>query len=51
VLDRHPPAASRAAQQILVEAVETIEAEILLVEPSGGPREQRLLSRTQRRPL
>jgi hypothetical protein len=51
VLDGHPPAASRAAQRILAEAVETIEAEILLVEPSGRPRGQRLRSRTPRRLL
>ena len=51
VLDGHPPAAIRAAQRILAEAVETIEAEILLVEPPGGPREQRLRSRAPRRPL
>jgi hypothetical protein len=50
VLDGHPPAAIRAARRILVESVETIEAEILLVEPSGRPREQRLRSRTPRRP-
>ena len=51
VLDGHPPAAIEAAQRILAKAVETIEAEILLVEPSGGPREQRRRSRTPRRPL
>lgn len=51
VLDRNPPAAGRAVQRILVEAVKTIEAEILLVEPPGSPREQRPRSRTQRRPL
>jgi hypothetical protein len=51
VLGRHPPAAAEAAQRILVEAVETIEAEILLVEPPGRSREQRLRSRTPRGPL
>lgn len=50
VLGRHPPAAVEAAQRIVVEAVETIEAEILLVEPSGRSREQRLRSRPPRRP-
>ena len=51
VLGRHPPAAVEAARRVVVEAVETIEAEILLVEPSRPSREQRLHSRTPRRPL
>ncbi len=51
MLDGHPPPDIAAAQRILVEAVETIEDEILLVEPSGRPREQRLRSRTPRRPV
>jgi hypothetical protein len=51
VLGRHPPAAVEAAQRIVVEEVEAIEAEILLVEPSGPSRRQRLRSRTPRRPL
>jgi hypothetical protein len=51
VLERHPPAAVEAVRRILVEAVETIEAEILLVEPSPHPREQTRRSRMARRPL
>jgi hypothetical protein len=33
LLDRHPAAAAKAATAILADAVEMIEAEILLVEP------------------
>jgi hypothetical protein len=51
VSERHPLEALEAAQRIVAEAVETIEAEILLVEPPGRDREQRLRPRTPRRPL
>jgi hypothetical protein len=49
VLERHPPEATEAARRIMVEAVATIEAEILLVEPSRPRREPRHLSRSSRR--
>ncbi|HEV2874698.1 MAG TPA: hypothetical protein VGW14_06070 [Thermoleophilaceae bacterium] len=50
VLERRPPADIEAATRILVEAVATIEAEILLVEPTRPRREPRRRSRTPRRP-
>jgi hypothetical protein len=51
VLESQPPEAVDAARRVLVECVERIESEILLVEPSGPPREQRRRSRLARRPL
>jgi hypothetical protein len=50
VLERHPPADTKAARRVLAEAVDTIESEILLVEPSRFPK-QRRRSRAARRPL
>ena len=50
VLERQSRADIEAARRIVVEAVETIEGEILLVEPSGRSREQRICSRLPRRP-
>ncbi len=49
VLGRHPPATVEATQRIVVEAVETIEAEILLVEPSRPHRRPGHRSRSSRR--
>jgi hypothetical protein len=49
VWERHPPAAIEAARGILFESVEMIEAEILLVEPPGSPRERSRRSRPSRR--
>jgi hypothetical protein len=51
VLESQPREAVDAAQGVLVKWVETIESEILLVEPSGGPRERLRSSRPARRPL
>ena len=51
VLERHPPDAVDAARRVLVDAVETIESEILLVEPSSPSHEQRRRSRTPPRRL
>jgi hypothetical protein len=51
VLKRHRPDAIEAARRVLVDAVETIESEILLVEPSCPSHEQRRRSRTPRRRL
>jgi hypothetical protein len=48
--ERHPPEDIEAAREILVEAVERIEAEILLVEPPHGARGRRLGPRSPRRP-
>jgi hypothetical protein len=50
-LDRHPPEALETARRVVAEAVECIEAEILLVEPPGRARERELRPRTPRRPL
>jgi hypothetical protein len=50
LLERHSPEAIGAAREILVEAVELIEAEILLVEPPRGPRGGRVGVRPPRRP-
>jgi hypothetical protein len=50
VLERHPPADIEVAQRILTAAVDRIEAEILLVEPSAGPRAGRGRARSRRRP-
>ena len=49
LLERHPPETIEAARAILVEAVDLIEAEILLVEPPHGPRGRRVGLRTPRR--
>jgi hypothetical protein len=51
VLKRHRPDAIEAARRVLVDAVETIESEILLVEPSPRSHDQSRPSRTPRRPL
>jgi hypothetical protein len=51
MLKSQPPEAIDSAQRVLVKSVETLESEILLVEPSGRPREQRRRSRPARRPL
>jgi hypothetical protein len=50
LIQRHPPEAIKTAREIVVEAVELIEAEVLLVEPPSGPRERRLGHRSLRRP-
>jgi hypothetical protein len=50
LLERHSPEAIEVEREILVEAVELIEAEILLVEPPHGPRERRVGLRPPRRP-
>jgi hypothetical protein len=49
VLERHSAEATEAARRILVEAVATIEAEILLVEPPRPRREARHRSQSSRR--
>jgi hypothetical protein len=50
LLERHPPEAIEAAREVLADAVELIEAEILLVEPPHGARGRRLGPRSSRRP-
>jgi hypothetical protein len=50
VLKRRPPADIEAARRVLVDAVEKIEAEILLVEPPRQPRGPRYGPRAPRRP-
>jgi hypothetical protein len=50
LLERRPPEAIEAAREILVEAVELIEADVLLVEPPHGPRGRRVGLRPPRRP-
>jgi hypothetical protein len=49
VLERHPPAAIQAATRVLVEAVTTIEAEVLLVEPAPSHRGPERRTRPRRR--
>jgi hypothetical protein len=50
LLERRAPEAIEAAKEVLIEAVELIEAEILLVEPPHGPRGGRVGLRPPRRP-
>jgi coenzyme F420-reducing hydrogenase alpha subunit len=50
LLERRAPEAIEAAREVLVEAVELIEAEILLVEPPHGARGGRVGLRPPRRP-
>jgi hypothetical protein len=50
LLERHAPDTVEAARQILIEAVDLIEAEILLVEPPHGRRDPRVGLRPLRRP-
>jgi hypothetical protein len=50
LLERHAPETVEAARRILIEAVELIEAEILLVEPPHGGRERGVGLRPPRRP-
>jgi hypothetical protein len=50
VLERRAPAEIEAARRLLVEAVATIEDEILLIEPSPHSRVQKRRSRAPRRP-
>lgn len=50
LLEHYPPPAVEAASEFLAEAVTTIEAEILLVEPPRGGRERRRHARLPRRP-
>jgi hypothetical protein len=51
VLESQPPEAVDVVRRVLVRWVETIESEILLVEPSRPPRAQRRAARFARRPL
>jgi hypothetical protein len=48
--EHYPPEVLEAAREFLAEAVSTIEAEILLVEPPRGGRERRHRPRFPRRP-
>jgi hypothetical protein len=50
VMERYPQSAVETAGEVLAEAVTTIEAEILLVEPPGADRGPRHRSRPPRRP-
>jgi hypothetical protein len=50
LMERHPPKAIEAAREVLVEAVELIEADILLVEPPHGHQDRRAGLRPPRRP-
>jgi hypothetical protein len=49
-MERYPQSAVEPAGEFLAEAVTTIEAEILLVEPPGADRGPRRGSRPPRRP-
>jgi hypothetical protein len=49
VLERHPSAAVDPATAVLADAVATIEAEIVLVEPPRGPRPHGRHSQSPRR--
>ncbi len=50
LIQRHPPEAIKTPREIVVEAVELIEADVLLIEPPSGPRERKLGHRSLRRP-
>jgi hypothetical protein len=49
VLERHPPEAIEAARRVVVDAVETIESEVLLVDPPRLPAKQSRRARSSRR--